>query len=101
MVLNASSMQQKTTLCGAPPFSHLVNRTLRHAGDLCGSGRRPLIAVCGYLVEADRVRVDKLVVQPVMLDHEAQHTSEEHRIASGLHGKEQIARPRDRRDSWV
>ncbi len=48
-------------------------------------GQRPLAAVVGDLFEADRVRVDERVIEPVPLDHDLQHAGEQRRVAAWFH----------------
>ena len=63
--------------------------------------QRPLPAVLGDLLEADRVRVDERVIEPVALDHELQHAGEQRRVAPRLHRQVQIAGARHRRDARI
>ena len=95
VVLDAAGMEQKTRARLRPHFGRLFDRAAGHAGDLGRLFDRPFAAVRRHRVEARRVRGDELLIDPVVLDHDLQHSGEERRIAAGLHGQEQIAGPCD------
>src|SRR6187402_635253 len=94
-------MEEEARLRRPPPLSGLHQCTLRYAGYLRGSRQGPLAAVLGDLLEADRVRVDECVIQPVMLDHDLQHAGEKGSVTPWLHGQVQIAGAGGRRDTRI
>src|SRR5262245_6657640 len=77
VVLDSACMEQEAALRCPPPFGRLPNRPFGHAGDVRAFGRRPLPAILRYLIEPDRVRVDEIVIEPVVLNHQIQHASKE------------------------
>ena len=93
--------KRKLVFAVPPPFGGLHQRTLRHAGHLRGPRQRPLAAVLGDLLEADRVRVDERVIEPVALDHDLQHAGEQRRVAPRFHRQVQIAGASSRRDARI
>ena len=76
-------------------------RALGDAGHLgrprAASSRRRL----GDRVEADGVRVDEVVIEPVVLDHQVQDAVEQRDVAAGLDRQEQVAGAGDRRDARI
>ena len=100
-MLDAARVEEEARLRRAPPLGGLHQRTLRHAGHLRGPRQRPLAAVLGDLLEADRVRVDERVIEPVALDHDLQHAGEQRRVAPRLHRQVQIAGAGRRRDARI
>src|SRR3954469_7303291 len=101
MMFDAARMKEKTAIGSPPPFRGLAERALGDAAYLRGFCGRPLLAVLGDLFEPDGLLVDKVAIDPAILDHEVQHTSEDRGVASGFYGQEQIARARDGCDPRV
>ena len=101
VVLDAAGVKEEAGLRRAPPLGGLHQCALRHAGHLRGPRQRPLAAVLGDLLEADRVRVDERVVEPVALDHDLQHAGKERRVASRLHRQIQVAGAGGGRDARI
>src|SRR3954453_17898608 len=100
-MFNPADIKQKTALCRSPQLGGLAERALGDAAYLRGFCGRPLLAVLGDLFEPDGLLVDKVAIDPAILDHEVQHTSEDRGVASGFYGPEQIARARDGCDPRV
>ena len=75
---------------------------LGDAGDFgrlaAASTRCTCSATC---VEADRVLLDELVIEPVVLDHQVQDAVEQRDVAARLDRQEQIAGAGDRRDARI
>src|SRR5690606_38886623 len=68
VVLDAAGVEEETRLRGAPQCGGLANRRFRDAGRLGGPARRPRANRRGNLVETDRVALDEVVIEVVVLD---------------------------------
>src|SRR5262245_30369336 len=62
VMLDAAGVKQKARLRCAPPLGRLHQRTLRHSSDIGCTRERPLAAIFGHVIEADRVVTDELVI---------------------------------------
>ena len=101
MVLDAARVEEEARVRRPPPFGRLQQRSRGHACDLGGPLQRPLTAVLGDLIEANGVRLDEVAVDPAAIDHHVEHAGEQRGVASGLHGQEQVARARERRNARI
>ncbi len=101
VVLDPACVEEEARLRGSPPLGGLHQGTLRHAGHLGGPRQRPLPAILRDLLEADRMRVDERVIEPVVLNHDLQHACKEGRVTSRLHRQVQIASPSGGRDPRI
>ena len=55
----------------------------------------------GDRLEADRVLLNELVIEPIVFDHQVQNAVEERDVAAGLDRQKQIAGAGDRRDARI
>ena len=101
LLLDAAGVQQHPGRRGAPPLGGLLDARRRHAGDVrrpCGVISPTAAAAC---VEVDRVRVDELVIEPVVRDELVEHGAEQRRVRAGSHREEQVGGAGKRDDAGV
>ena len=79
----------------------LPDGPLGDAGDLGRSPRGPLLDLRSRLLEADRMLLDELVIEPVVFDHEVQNALKQSDVAAGLDGQEEVAGARQRGDPRI
>src|SRR6187399_3098957 len=100
-MLDSARVHQETGFCRAPPFGGLPDRLFRDPRNLRGARRRPLPCARSELFKTSRVVANKLMIEPVVFNHQRQNSIEESGIATRFYGKKEVAGARDGCDPWV
>src|SRR5262249_32679331 len=101
VMLDAARMQEEARFRRSPNFGCLPDRALGDAGDFRRARGSPLVDVRGDGIETNGVVVDEVMIEPVVLDHQAQNAVKKGDVAPGLDREKQIRGARNRRDSRI
>ena len=99
VLFDATGVQQHAGCGGPPPFGGLFDARRGQPADLRGPRWGHVGHGGGGLVEADGVRVDEVVVEPVVADQLVQHGPEQGGVGAWPYGEEQVRGAGHRHDA--
>src|SRR5262249_46813982 len=101
VMLDASGVEEKAGACRSPPLRRLPERSLGDTGPVRRPRGCPLVTVARDILETDGQVLDELVIEPIVLDHQVEHSGEERRVAAGPDRQIQVAGARNRRNARI